>query len=220
MRCFRGRAAPAVPGNGADVTFEEGYVKYECLWTKAPLPDAAAVEVLERWRRPLFEAGLIGEYDESGIGYGNISIRCGEPGQFLISGTRTGHLARTDESHYALVTSWSVDRNLVRCTGAVPASSEAMTHAAIYDLAEEIGAVVHVHASDLWRQHLNGLPTTATAVSYGTPAMANEFRRLYRETDFSETQLAVMAGHEEGLLSYGMTLEDAAMRILELRNRR
>jgi ribulose-5-phosphate 4-epimerase/fuculose-1-phosphate aldolase len=198
------------------MTIDEGYVKYQSFWTKAPAPHAAAAEQLETWRQPLFAAGLIGEYKEHGIGYGNISVRCGGPGQFMISGTQTGHLARTDKSHYALVTSWSVHNNLVCCVGLVQASSEAMTHAAIYQLDQRIGAIVHVHSRDLWNHYLNSLPTTAPDVPYGTPQMANEFRRLYRDTDFRRTRLAVMAGHEEGIVSIGSSLEDAATRVLQL----
>ena len=198
------------------MTIDEGYVKYRSLWTKAPAPHAAAAEELEAWRQPLYAAGLIGEYKEHGIGYGNISVRCGEPGQFMISGTQTGHLATTDKSHYALVTSWNVHSNLVCCVGLVQASSEAMTHAAIYQLDQHIGAIVHVHSGDLWSRFLNGLPTTASDVPYGTPAMANEFRRLYLDTDFRKTQLAVMGGHEEGIVSIGTTLKQAAERILRL----
>jgi hypothetical protein len=46
--------------------------------------------------------------------------------------------------------------------------------------------------------------------------MADEFRRLYRDTEFRQTGLAVMAGHEEGILSFGTTLEEAARKILAL----
>ncbi|MGB5624161.1 MAG: hypothetical protein WBM61_00405, partial [Woeseiaceae bacterium] len=52
--------------------------------------------------------------------------------------------------------------------------------------------------------------------AYGTPQMADEFRRLYRDTEFRETGLAVMAGHDEGLLSFGASLEEAAVKILSL----
>lgn len=197
---------------------DEGYVKYQSFWTKAPAPHAGFVDELETWRQPLFDAGLIGEYKEHKIGYGNISMRCGEPGQFLISGTQTGHLARTDKSHYALVTAWSVHGNRVCCVGLTQASSEAMTHAAIYQLDSRISAIVHVHNRDLWRHYMNRLPTTAADVSYGTPEMANEFRRLYRDTDFGKTPLAVMGGHEDGLLSIGQNLEQAATRVIDLYN--
>ena len=198
------------------MNIDEGYIKYQSFWTKAPIPTASAANELDTWRRPLFDAGLIGQYEEYGIGFGNISLRCGGPGEFLISGTQTGHLAKTDKTHYSLVTSWSVHGNRVCCVGQVQASSEAMTHAAIYQLDLKIGAIVHVHSGELWRRHLGLLPTTDPDVAYGTPQMANEFRRLYSDTDFRKTKLAVMAGHEEGLLSFGATLEEAAGRILEL----
>lgn len=197
---------------------DEGYIKYKSYWTKAPVPAvaAAATEELDTWRRPLIAAGLIGEYEELGIGYGNISVRCGEPGQFLISGTQTGNVANTNKTHYSLVTEYNTHANIVCCVGPVQASSEAMTHAAIYGLDVNIGAIVHVHSQALWRDLLNKLPTTGADVAYGTPQMANEFRRLYRDTEFRETGLAVMAGHDEGLLSFGTSLEEAAVKILSL----
>ena len=60
------------------------------------------------------------------------------------------------------------------------------------------------------------LPTTNADVAYGTPQMANEFRRLFRDTDFRRTGLAIMAGHEDGILSFGTGLEGAANKVLEL----
>ena len=198
------------------MSIDEGYVKYRSHWTPGPAPDPELALQLERWRRPLFEAGLVGHYDSLGVGYGNISIRSRLPGQFLISGTQTGHLAETGIEHYALVTDYSIENNMVACSGPVQASSEAMTHAAIYELDRRIAAIVHVHSAALWNKYLDELPTTSAAVAYGTPAMAMEFQRLYAETDFAESGLAVMAGHEEGLISCATTLAIATTRMLDL----
>jgi ribulose-5-phosphate 4-epimerase/fuculose-1-phosphate aldolase len=198
------------------MTLDEGYIKYQSRWTPGPPPDRAAARQLEAWRNPLFAARLIGRYEDLGIGYGNISVRCGAPGQFLISGTQTGQIENTDEQHYSLVTSCDVDKNTVACTGPVQASSEAMTHAAIYALDPRIGAVVHVHDKVLWQTHLNQLPTTDPAIAYGTPDMAREFQRLFTDTEFADKGVAVMAGHEEGLISFGATLGEAANRLLNL----
>jgi hypothetical protein len=198
------------------VSYDEGYIKYDIEWTPGPAPSVSAARVLDEWRRPLFEAGLIGVYKDLGIGYGNLSMRCGEPGQFLISGTQTGELEVTDEAHYSLVTRVDIDANTVSCTGPVKASSEAMTHAAIYALDPAIGAIVHVHSRQLWNRYLDELPTTDAGVAYGTPEMAREFARLFADTDFARTGVAVMAGHEEGLVSFGSTLEIATRRALAL----
>jgi len=200
------------------MSMDEGYVKYRSRWTPGPPVDAAASATLDGARRRLHDAGLIGIYTDLGIGYGNLSLRFGDPGQFLISGTQTGHLRQTTGEHYALVTAVDAEANTVACRGPVQASSEAMTHAAIYSLDESIGAVVHVHDRSLWQQLCGQLPTTAADIAYGTPEMAREFARLYQETDFATSGVAVMAGHEEGLISFGETLEEATARILRLRD--
>jgi len=195
---------------------DEGYVKYVSHWTPGPATHITAARQLDTWRKPLFDAGLIGEYSDLGVGYGNLSVRRGSSNLFLISGTQTGHLPFTDERHYSLVTDCDIRGNSVRCSGPVQASSEAMTHAAIYALGEGIGAVVHVHSADLWRRSLGTLPTSDSKIAYGTPAMARELDRLYRMNGFREAGVAVLAGHDEGLISFGTTLEEAATRVLAL----
>jgi len=195
---------------------DEGYVKYQSHWTEAPAPFPASAHKLEHWRKPLFAAGLVGHYEDLGVGFGNISIRCGNTGQFLITGTQTGHIETTTEQHYSFVTDYDIERNEVSCSGPIQASSEAMTHAAIYELDSSIAAIVHVHSKALWDQQLNRLPTTNPDVAYGTPEMAMEFRRLYSESPFGLQGIAVMGGHEEGLIGIGKSLEQASARILAL----
>lgn len=198
------------------MTIDEGYIKYDSRWTPGPAPDAAIVASIERWRQPLYAAGLIGHYQDAGVGYGNLSVRTGEPGQFVISGTQTGHLESTGPEHYALVTRTDIPANTVWTTGPVKASSEAMTHAALYTLSPGIGAVVHVHSAPLWQRFRDVLPTTREDVPYGTPAMADEFTRLWSAGRFRNDGLAVMAGHEEGIVSIGRDIGEAAKRVLAL----
>ena len=195
---------------------DEGYIKFEIDWQKSATPALPEIEELQYWRRPLYAAGLIGEYIELGIGFGNISARCAG-GVFVISGTQTGHLAELERSHFSVVTECDPDANRVVCKGDVKASSESMTHAALYDLDPSIAAVVHVHDAKLWNSARDDWPTTAESVAYGTPGMAREFQRLYRDTAFPEHGIAVMGGHEEGLVSFGTDIAQAAARILDLR---
>jgi ribulose-5-phosphate 4-epimerase/fuculose-1-phosphate aldolase len=198
------------------LSVDEGYIKYDSDWTPGSVAAQELTSLLDTWRRPLFDAGLIGHYEDLGVGYGNLSVRFGLSDQFIISGTQTGHIADTDGQHYALVTHYDIDRNRVSSTGPMQASSESLTHAAIYELNEAINAVVHVHSRALWESLKNRLPTTAADISYGTPEMARDFIRLYRDTSFRASGVAVMAGHDEGIVSIGCDLEEAAMRILAL----
>ena len=197
-------------------SIDEGYTKYDVDWSPAPALPAGAVQELNDCRNRLHDAGLVGYYEEHGVGYGNLSIRGPQPGSFVISGTQTGHIPRTDASHYALVTGYDIDANRVACEGPVQASSEALTHAAIYELDPSIRAIAHVHSGELWHRLKDRIPTTAPDVPYGTPEMAREFRRLYEETEFARSGVAVMAGHDEGLVAFGASITEAADRILSL----
>lgn len=193
---------------------DEGYTKYACEWRQAPALSAGAVAELNAWRNRLRDKGLIGYYVEHGVGFGNVSIREGDSQRFIISGTQTGHIAHTDEQHYALVTACDIDANHVACEGPVQASSEVLTHAAIYALDPDIRAVVHVHDARLWQELIDRIPTTSRDVAFGTPAMAREFQRLYAETDFAERGVAVMGGHDAGLVTFGDDIGQASRRIL------
>ncbi len=208
-------AIPMCSGRHSAVTIDEGYIKYVSRWTEGPAPDPRLTEGLETWRRPLYEAGLVGYYEDLKVGFGNLSVRANGPA-FVITGTQTGHLETTSGIHYALVTKTDVTRNTVWSSGPVEASSEAMTHAAIYALSDAIQAVVHVHSRELWERYRNVLPTTDARVAYGTPAMAAEFTRLWSQHRFRNDGLAVMAGHEEGIVSIGTSLREAAGRVLAL----
>lgn len=196
---------------------DEGYTKYEVDWRESPPLPAGVVAELNEWRNRLYDEGLIGYYPQYGVGFGNISVRDGDSDRFIISGTQTGHIAVTDEHHYARVVRCDVEANRVQCEGPVQASSEALTHAAIYALDPAVRAVVHVHDTALWRRLIDHVPTTSREITYGTPEMAIEFRRLWVETEFAQQGVAVMGGHEDGVVSFGSDVGQAAQRILRLR---
>ncbi len=201
------------------MTIDEGYTKFICDWTVCDLPEFKETAELCLWRRPLHDAGLIGIYADVGIGFGNISMRVGAGPEFLVSGTQTGHLQDVGPQHFSLVTNADPERNRVCCRGTVQASSESMTHAALYRTDSSIAAVVHVHSKRLWHLLCGRIPTTDATVAYGTPEMASEFSRLWQESDLPATGIAVMGGHEEGLVSVGSTMAAAATRILDLQHR-
>jgi ribulose-5-phosphate 4-epimerase/fuculose-1-phosphate aldolase len=196
---------------------DEGYTKFRVEWTRSEPLDAEAVAELDHWRGVLHEAGLVGHDDVHDVGYGNLSVRYGS--RFIISGTQTGHIARTGPEHYALVTGFDIAGNRVFCSGPVQASSESLTHAAIYAAAPDVMAIVHAHDNALWLQALDSIPTTRKDVPYGTPDMAEEFRRLLHESAFAERGVAAMGGHEGGLISTGGSIGEAAARMLDLRAR-
>ncbi len=191
---------------------ETGSIKYECTWEKTAPFDIQQMGELSTCRTKLYNLGFIGAYPD-GIGYGNISIRLKDK-LFLITGTSTGHLASLTNEHYTKVTGYDFAQNRLTCQGPIKASAESLTHAAVYECDKETDAAIHIHDKKLWDQLIGKVPTTSPEVEYGTPQMALEIFRLFKESDVKTTKILVMAGHEEGIISFGSNLEEAKNVIL------
>lgn len=194
---------------------EEGVVKYQAQHTDGTIRPFDGLRDLVAWRGELFSRGLIGN-DAQGIGYGNISVRLFTSPRFLVSGTQTSGLEQVDQRHFAEVTVADLDRNAVKSMGRVPASSEALTHAALYQADVGIGGVAHIHSQDLWERHRNTLPTTDEKAEYGTPLMGYEMIRLHRRGANRRQGVIVMGGHHCGLIAYGPQISHAVQAILAL----
>ena len=192
---------------------DEGYIKFNCTWVEAGPVQSEYVRQLNLWRDRLFELGFIGMYP-NGIGYGNISLRYGGT-TFIISGSGTGGLKSLDEQHYALVNEYDLAQNAVTCTGPIKASSESLSHAAVYEGWHAVMAVIHVHHAALWKKLLHKAPTTRRAAAFGTPEMAEEIKRLFRESEVKKEKIIVMGGHPEGIISFGRSLDEAGHVLLE-----
>ncbi len=189
---------------------ETGVVKFRCDHIAAAAVRFAGFDELNRVRQTLYGINLIG-VDERGIGFGNLSVRGERAGEFYISGSGTGALPELDAQHYSKVVAYDFDASWLNCEGAVIASSESLTHAAIYEASPEARAVIHCHSSELWKS----LSTATSAdVEYGTPEMAREVVRLFRETNVAAEKLFAMHGHESGVIAFGASPADAATALL------
>lgn len=200
------------------MTEQEGVIKYELLFTRDEPVLSHDYGALGRWHGRFKQAGILGQDPEryDGLGFGNLSQRISES-SFLISGTQTGYLEILAPAAYALVTNADISTNRVTATGRVRPSSEALTHAAVYALDAAIGYVFHVHSPSIWEQRLPlGLPQTAADIPYGTPAMANEMRRLYREGAFRQGNVFAMAGHQDGIVGFAASADEAGDAIMTL----
>ncbi len=194
---------------------DDGYIKYKCIWTKTQPVSPHKIHDIVVWRQELYDLHIIGAY-ENGVGFGNVSQRIQNSSEFFVTGTATGNEAQLTPNHISVVTDVDIDDNVLYCSGPVKASSEAMTHAAIYEADKEVNAVIHVHNLALWDVFYDVVPTTHPSASYGTPKMAHELARIANEhLKKKQKPLIVMAGHEEGLITYGKTLDEAGKTILD-----
>ena len=187
---------------------DEGYIKYQCHWQPVSAVDETEIVELNQCRQELYQLGLIGVYSD-GIGFGNLSRRLADGRQLLISGSQTGGIANLTPKHYAKVIDYNWQENYVVCQGLVKASSETLSHAAIYQANSQVNAVVHVHHLELWQQLLEQVPTTNPNCAYGTPEMAAEIIRLCQQESTQQQGIIVMSGHESGILTFGHDLAEA-----------
>lgn len=198
----------------------EGYVKFRCDWIKDEIHiPPPYFEVIQRWRKTLFDLHLIGALP-NGIGFGNISIRSNQSIQFFISGSATGHIAELSENEYARVISYDIENNSLQCIGQTKASSESLSHGAIYQSCPAVNAAIHIHSESLWNRYLNVYPTTLQETTYGTPEMAYEIIRIAQLPGKQHQGIIIMGGHTDGIIAYGQTMNEAGTILLEIINQR
>ncbi len=192
---------------------EKGYIKFNCIWSETGPVDEKLIVDINRWREILYQKGLIGEYPNN-IGYGNISTRL-VGNIFIITGTATGKLKTLTAEHYSKVIAYNLEKNSLTCMGPVKASSESLSHAALYASCLSANAIIHVHNKKLWEQLMKTEIATSANVEYGTPEMAKEIIRLFKETDLKKRGIFVMAGHEDGIVSFGKDMDEAGEILLK-----
>lgn len=188
-------------------------VKFNYKWIKSKAISFNKLMELNKCRNKLYDLGLIGAIN--GIGYGNLSIRIKDSQEFIITGSGTGNLPVLSAKHYTKVIDYTFEKNYLRCEGPIKASSESLTHAAVYRSDSEINAVIHVHSPELWNRFLEKMPSTSKHALYGTPHIAYEIMSLFKETDVRNRNMIVMAGHKPGIITFGNNLTDAGNVLLE-----
>ncbi len=191
----------------------DGVIKYSIEHLSDNAPKFQNYTELESVRSDLFALGLIGEYN--GIGYGNISLRDKETHSFFITATQTGDKAELTQKFYTYVEDYNFSTFTIFSKGHYKPSSEALSHAVIYSLNENIKGVIHIHCKALWKFMIeqNYMYTEA---EYGTQQMIGEIQQLYKEHDPLTNNMFVMRGHEDGIICFGTTITQAKKKLFHL----
>jgi hypothetical protein len=177
----------------------EGYIKFNIEWRNEAIEQEINIDELLAIRREMYARGYIGMIS-GGIGFGNVSQRISDD-RFIISGTQTGGLPELTINDFARVDSWDLDSNSLSCTGKRKASSESLTHGAIYSALPDTLYVVHIHCKPLWESLLYKIPTTPEYAEFGTPELAREIMKITLSRE--NCGAIALAGHEDGLVYYG-----------------
>ncbi len=201
----------------------EGVIKYHLNHQNSPIAEKLSISEINAWRTIFFKLGLIGQYAKryEGYGFGNISQRITLTNtnkvQFIISGTQTGYLESLSRHHYCFIQETCPQENRINSIGETKPSSEALTHASIYQQNKEIQSVIHIHCPKIWNNtHQLKIPYTSKDIAYGTPEMANEVKRLFRSSIKENTAIFSMLGHKDGIIAFSDSMEKAADPLIKL----
>lgn len=187
---------------------QEGIIKFKAEHIAGEAFSAELLNSLIEFRQKVYKRNWIGVDKVQKIGFGNISMK--KDGRVFVSGTQTGIYEKAVPKHFCEILEYDIERNYVKSFGPVQASSETMTHLAIYEADSEIKAVIHIHDGELWQKEINTLPTTSQEIEYGTVEMANAIKKITLEILRDDTRkMIIMGGHEAGILSFGRSLDVA-----------
>ncbi|MEA3521611.1 MAG: class II aldolase/adducin family protein [Campylobacterota bacterium] len=191
----------------------DGVIKYKFDFKETQALKPMQYESIEKLRSRLYALGLIGIHE--GIGYGNISQK-NSNGTFIVTGTQTGHLNSLQGEHYAFIEEYDDREFYLKSSGMIKPSSESLTHGTIYNLHTDIKAVIHIHSQSIWKFMLQGKYLKTENVAYGTQEMIDEVNRIYRDINPLENAKFVMSGHEDGVIIFGRTLEEAEINLYHI----
>lgn len=201
---------------------DDGVIKYDrSNFTQCGPIDLVEYSAIEYWRKKLFQKNLIGEYPEAQVGFGNISeiknystyLQSQVP-QFIITGTQTGKYPDLDGRYYTRVLDYNINEMKITMMGPIIASSEALTHAAIYNYNKNIKAIFHIHSPEIWNGMIkDNSAHTCKSIPYGTVEMARATEKCIASADSGSFS---MHGHEDGVVAFGRTPDEAGEIILSL----
>lgn len=198
----------------------DGVIKFSLHHQIGGLPDWADTQALQHWFSICRQHELLGQDPTryGGAAYGNISQR-GQQG-FLVTGTQTGGQRALHDEDIAWVKTWDLAANQVNSQGPVRPSSESLSHGHLYESMADVQFIIHVHHKPLWEQAVAlGLLLTHPSAAYGTPAMAHEVKQLLQTPETLNAGAFGMGGHEDGLIVFGKTADQAGDRLLNLLGR-
>ncbi len=191
----------------------DGVIKYTIEHLSDEAPKFKKFEELERVRYELFTLGLIGE--KQGVGYGNISLKDTQGDSFFITATQTGNKELLDKEFYTYVEDYNFQTFRIFSKGLHKPSSEALSHAVIYSLDKNINGVIHIHSNALWKFMIEK-KYLYTEAEYGTKEMITEIQQLYKQNDPLTHNIFVMKGHQDGIICFAPTIEEAKKKLFQL----
>lgn len=189
--------------NSKEVT--DSYIKYLCNFTYDTNISNPDINKFNHLRSILLELRLIGTYPD-GVSYGNLSQKQ-KNNAVIITGTNTGSKTTLTPLDFSCIYDYSINDNFVTCKGGKRASSESLTHLAIYENSSA-EVVVHIHSLRLWEKLIHIYPSSSPEAKFGTVELANEFKDLIQKYEMTSSGVIISGGHKEGIFLFDVSFEN------------
>lgn len=190
-----------------------GTIKFKCNLKLSPELEEKLYIDIEKWRAIFFKMSLIGEYSTKKISFGNISKRLSGSNEFIITGAQTGQFPNLTGAQYTKVVKCDLKKLSLDAIGPTAPSAESVTHYSIYEKCTQVNAIFHVHHTELWSfLNKNQCDSIAKDVKHGTQEMGLACGDCIGT---KSKGIMVLEGHQDGIISFGETIEDAGKIILE-----
>lgn len=189
---------------------------YELTAASGPALEPDDFSELSAWRCILHDLNLLGQSKDryAGYAYGNLSVRPVDEDEFVITASQTSGEPTLCPEHLVTVTHYNLERFWVDATGAVPPSSESITHGMIYAADLRFRCVFHAHSPVIWRNRAAlRLPETAADVTYGSQAMIVAVEALMQDHQSRPLTFAT-AGHEDGIFACGYSPRESGVMLV------
>lgn len=175
----------------------EGYIKFQCKTTSSRHPSRSELDDIILLRDRLYDKEFVGTFPD-GVGFGNVSKKT-DSGSIIITGSNTGKHERIQPNHFVYVNSYDIEANQVESSGQVQASSETLTHVAIYEAIDEIKYIAHIHNLKIWEKLLESGKRPVGTSEYGSVELADEVREYCKSLDLLDNIFA-LPGHKGGVI--------------------
>jgi L-ribulose-5-phosphate 4-epimerase len=187
---------------------DDGVIKFACQWQPGPPLEATWLAPLVTWRDRLWQAQQIGTYP-NGIGYGNISLKLSRP--HLCRFRHPDRPPGPDHSHPLHPGGWLGHRPQYPALRSVPSKprpnpSPMQLSTTMRQISGRLSTFIietcGSTTSTVCRPRPPAFPTAL-------PKWPTKCGDCWTIADLLQQRILIMAGHEEGVLVFGPTLESA-----------
>jgi hypothetical protein len=191
----------------------------ECSIDFVKTEEVAIKECLrvEKTRERLYSLGLIGAYD-SGISFGNVSIRYKKKNSYVTTATQTGEFPKLNAKYFSLIKKIDIDKLNITAIGSSKPNLESIIDGVLYRLDENINAVIHIKNEKIVNFLLDTSCLNMGYCSCKANEIIEDILKVYKSIDPMLNNVFIIKGEFDGAVVFGKSLKHAEKTLYRIIN--